>query len=45
MVNGLTTEHNSGAVEDAIPRLKSINRSRYRRVKFDLLRKKVLCRV
>ncbi|MEV1120263.1 ISL3 family transposase [Actinosynnema sp. NPDC049800] len=45
VVNGLTMEHNSGAVEGAVSRLKSIKRSMYGRVKFDLLRKKVLCRV
>jgi hypothetical protein len=45
VVNGLTMEHNSGAVEGAVSRLKSIKRSMYGRAKFDLLRKKVLCRV
>ncbi|MGC7100707.1 transposase [Amycolatopsis lurida] len=45
VVNGLTLEHSSGAVEGAVSRLKSIKRSMYGRAKFDLLRKKVLCRV
>ncbi|MEU0886154.1 ISL3 family transposase [Lentzea sp. NPDC005914] len=45
VVNGLTMEHNSGAVEGSVSRLKSIKRSMYGRAKFDLLRKKVLCRV
>jgi transposase len=45
VVNGLTMQHNSGAVEGAVSRLKSIKRSMYGRAKFDLLRKKVLCRV
>lgn len=45
VVNGLTMEHNSGAVEGAVSRLKSIKRSMFGRAKFDLLRKKVLCRV
>ncbi|SDX99557.1 Transposase [Saccharopolyspora shandongensis] len=45
VVNGLTMEHNSGAVEGAVSRLKSVKRSMYGRAKFDLLRKKVLCRV
>lgn len=45
VVNGLTMEHSSGAVEGAVSRLKSIKRSMYGRAKFDLLRKKVLCRV
>jgi hypothetical protein len=39
VVNGLTMEHNSGAVEGAVSRLKSIKRSMYGRAKFDLLRK------
>jgi transposase len=45
VVNGLTMEHNSGAVEGAVSRVKSIKGSMYGRAKFDLLRKKVLCRV
>ena len=45
VVNGLTMEHNSGAVEGSVSRLKSIKRSMFERAKFDLLRKKVLCRV
>jgi transposase len=45
VVNGLTMEHNSGAVEGSVSRLKSIKRSMFGRAKFDLLRKKVLCRV
>ncbi|MFS8105133.1 transposase [Lentzea alba] len=45
VVNGLTTHHNSGPVEGAVSRLKSIKRSMYGRAKFDLLRKKILCRV
>jgi transposase len=45
VVNGRTMEHNSGAVEGAVSRLKSIKRSMFGRVRFDLLRKKVLCRV
>lgn len=45
VVNGLTMEPNSGAVEGAVSRLKSIKRSMYGRAKFDLLRKKVLSRV
>lgn len=45
VVNGLTMEHNPGAVEGSVSRLKSIERSMYGRAKFDLLRKKFLCRV
>ncbi|WP_218921934.1 transposase [Kibdelosporangium phytohabitans] len=45
VVNGLTMKHNSGAVEGAVSRLKSVKRSMYGRAKFDLLRKKILCRV
>jgi transposase len=45
VVNGLTVEHNSGAVEGSVSRLKSIKRSMYGRANFDVLRKKVLCRV
>jgi len=43
VVNGLTMQHNSGPVEGAVSRLKSIKRSMYGRARFDLLRKKVLC--
>jgi transposase len=45
VLNGLTMEDSSGAVEGAVCRLKSIKRSMFGRAKFDLLRKKVLCRV
>lgn len=45
VLNGLTMDHNSGAVEGEVCRLKSIKRSMFGRAKFDLLRKKVLCRL
>ncbi|HWO58960.1 MAG TPA: ISL3 family transposase [Umezawaea sp.] len=35
VVNGLTMEHNSGAVEGAVSHVKSIKRSMYGRAKFD----------
>lgn len=42
VVNGLTLEHNSGAVEGAVNRLKVYKRQMYGRANFDLLRKRVL---
>ena len=45
VLNGLTLRHSSGAAEGAVGRLKSIKRTMFGRAKFDLLRKKVLCRI
>jgi len=42
VVNGLTLDHNSGAVEGAVNRLKVYKRQMYGRANFDLLRKRVL---
>lgn len=42
VLNGLTLDHNSGAVEGAVNRLKVYKRQMYGRAKFDLLRKRVL---
>ena len=42
VVNGLTLEHNSGAVEGAVNRLKVYKRQLYGRANFGLLRKRVL---
>ncbi len=42
VLNGLTLEHNSGAVEGAVNRLKVYKRQMYGRANFDLLRKRVL---
>lgn len=42
VLNGLTLEHSSGAVEGNVNRLKMIKRQMYGRAKFDLLRKRVL---
>jgi transposase len=39
---GLTTPHNSGAVEGNVNRIKMIKRQMYGRAKFDLLRKRIL---
>ncbi|GAA2037561.1 hypothetical protein GCM10009839_43550 [Catenulispora yoronensis] len=41
VLNGLTLEHNSGAVEGAVNRLKVYQRQMYGRANFDLLRKRV----
>ena len=40
--NGLTLAHSSGAVENAVNRIKMIKRQMYGRAGFDLLRKRVL---
>jgi transposase len=42
VLNGLTLEHNSGAVEGNVNRIKMLKRQTYGRAKFDLLRKRVL---
>jgi transposase len=42
VVAGLTTPHNSGAVEGNVNRIKMIKRQMYGRAKFDLLRKRIL---
>ena len=42
VLNGLTLEHNSGAVEGAVNRLKVYKRQTYGRARFDLLRKREL---
>lgn len=42
VINGLTLEHNSGAVEGAVTRVKVLNRQCYARAKFDLLRLRIL---
>lgn len=44
VINGLTLEHSSGAVEGAVTRIKAIKRSLYGRANFDLLRKLILLR-
>jgi transposase len=42
VLNGLTLEHSSGAVEGNVNRIKILKRQTYGRAKFDLLRKRVL---
>jgi transposase len=42
VIAGLTTAHNSGAVEGNVNRIKMIKRQMYGRAKFDLLRKRIL---
>lgn len=42
VINGLTLEHNSGAVEGAVTRAKALKRQCYGRANFDLLRSRVL---
>jgi transposase len=42
VVNGLTLEHNSGAVEGNVTRVKHLKRDGYGRAKFDLLRVQIL---
>ena len=42
VLNGLTLDHNSGAVQGAVNRLKVHKRQMYGRAKFHLLRKRVL---
>lgn len=42
IINGLTLEHNSGAVEGTVTRIKRLKRDGYGRAKFDLLRAQIL---
>ena len=42
VINGLTLEHNSGAVEGNVTRVKRLKRDGYGRAKFDLLRVQIL---
>ncbi len=42
VVNGLTLEHNSGAVEGNVTRVKRLKRDGYGRATFDLLRTQIL---
>lgn len=42
VINGLTLEHNSGAVEGAVTRVKALKRQCYGRANFDLLRLRIL---
>jgi transposase len=42
VINGLTLEHSSGAVEGNVTRIKRIKRDGYGRAKFDLLRAQIL---
>lgn len=42
VINGLSTEYNSGAVEGAVTRAKFLKRAGYGRAKFDLLRLRIL---
>jgi transposase len=42
VINGLTLEHNSGAVEGNVTRVKRIKRDGYGRANFDLLRAQIL---
>lgn len=42
VLNGLTLEHSSGAVEGSVNRIKMIKRQMYGRAGFELLRKRVL---
>ena len=42
VINGLTLEHSSGAVEGNVARVKRLKRDGYGRAKFDLLRAQIL---
>ena len=42
VVNGLTLEHNSGAVEGNVTRVKRLKRDGYGRANFDLLRAQIV---
>src|SRR6185437_1790731 len=42
IINGLTLEHNSGAVEGNVTRVKRLKRDGYGRASFDLLRAQIL---
>jgi transposase len=42
VINGLTLEHNSGAVEGNVTRVKRLKRDSYGRASFDLLRAQIL---
>ena len=42
VINGLTLEHSSGAVEGNVTRVKRIKRDGYGRANFDLLRAQIL---
>jgi transposase len=42
VVNGLTLEHNSGAVEGNVTRVKRLKRDGYGRANFDLLKARIL---
>jgi transposase len=42
VINGLSLEHNSGAVEGAVTRIKALKRQYYGRANFDLLRLRIL---
>jgi transposase len=42
VINGLTLEHNSGAVEGNVTRVKKLKRDGYGRANFDLLRARIL---
>ena len=42
VLNGLTLEHSSGAVEGSVNRIKMIKRQMYGRATFGLLRKRIL---
>ncbi len=42
IINGLTLEHSSGAVEGNVTRVKRLKRDGYDRAKFDLLRAQIL---
>jgi transposase len=42
IINGLTLEHNSGAVEGNVTRVKKLKRDGYGRANFDLLRSRIL---
>jgi transposase len=42
IINGLTLEHNSGAVEGNVTRVKRLKRDGHGRASFDLLRAQIL---
>jgi len=42
IINGLTLEHNSGAIEGYVTRTKRLKRDGYGRANFDLLRAQIL---
>ena len=44
VINGLTLEHSSGAVEGNVTRIKRLKRDGYGRANFDLLRTQILAR-